>query len=84
MGEGGGRRARYRDEGLSDMARPSPTEFVRQVRAEATKVVWPTRKETTLTTVMVLVLSAVTALFFFFVDWLLSLGVTQILHLSTM
>lgn len=66
------------------MARPSPTEFVRQVRAEATKVVWPTRKETTLTTVMVLVLSAVTALFFFFVDWLLSLGVTQILHLSTM
>ena len=54
------------------MAKISPAAFVSQVRSEASKVVWPTRKETVLTTVMVLVLSTVAAMFFFMVDLLLN------------
>ena len=54
------------------MAKITPAAFVSQVRAEASKVVWPTRKETLLTTVMVLVLSTVAAMFFFMIDLLLN------------
>ena len=63
------------------MAKVSPGEFIRQVRVEAGKVVWPTSKETWVTAVMVFILTALLAVFFFFVDsafaaivrWLLSL-----------
>ncbi len=57
------------------MARVNPAQFVQQVRAEARKVVWPNRRETGLTTVMVFVMATVAALFFFLVDQLLALGV---------
>ncbi|WP_221792713.1 preprotein translocase subunit SecE [Aquisediminimonas sediminicola] len=50
------------------MAKTSPGEFIRQVRTEATKVVWPTRKETGMTTVMVLIMALVLGIFFFVVD----------------
>lgn len=50
------------------MAKTSPGEFIRQVRSEATKVVWPTRKETGMTTVMVLIMALVLGIFFFVVD----------------
>lgn len=50
------------------MAKTSPGEFIRQVRAEAAKVVWPTRKETITTAIMVLIMTTVLALFFFGVD----------------
>ncbi|MEO1330613.1 MAG: preprotein translocase subunit SecE [Pseudomonadota bacterium] len=63
------------------MAKVSPTQFIAQVRAEASKVVWPSRKETALTTVMVLVLTAVVSLFFFLVDQLLGAGVQAVLDL---
>lgn len=62
------------------MARPSPAAFIAQVRAEASKVVWPTRKETILTTVMVFALTAVMSTIFFLVDQLLGYGVDQLLH----
>ncbi len=57
------------------MAKVNPAQFVQQVRAEARKVVWPNRRETGLTTVMVFVMATVAALFFFLVDQLLALGV---------
>lgn len=63
------------------MAKTSPSVFVSQVRSEASKVVWPTRKETVLTTVMVLLMSAVVAIFFFFVDQLLGLGIETLLDM---
>lgn len=44
-------------------------------------MVWPTRKETVLTTVMVLLMSAVVAIFFFFVDQLLGLGIETLLDM---
>lgn len=64
------------------MARVSPAQFVQQVRAEASKVFWPERRETLLTTVMVFVMAALAATFFFLVDQLLSLGIDTILHLG--
>jgi len=54
------------------MAKTSPAEFVKQVRQEASKVTWPTRNETMVTTVMVLVMSVVAAIFFLLADLVLS------------
>jgi len=59
----------------------NPAEFVNEVRTEAGKVVWPTRKEAGLTTLMVFVMSVVLAIFFFFVDQLLSIGIDLLLSL---
>ena len=50
------------------MAKVSPGEFIRQVRAETAKVVWPTRKETVTTGIMVMIMTAMLATFFFGVD----------------
>ena len=50
------------------MAKVSPGEFIRQVRAETSKVYWPTRKETIATGIMVLIMSMLLAFFFFGVD----------------
>ena len=50
------------------MAKVSPGEFFRQVRAETAKVVWPTRKQTVATAIMVVIMTALLALFFFGVD----------------
>ena len=64
------------------MAKISPGEFVRQVQAEARKVVWPTRQETTTTAIFVAILMVILSVFFLGVDsvfgalvqWLLSLA----------
>lgn len=64
------------------MAKTSPGEFIRQVRAEAGKIVWPTGRETVQTTIMVLIMTTLLALFFLGVDtvfnaivgWLTSLA----------
>ncbi len=61
------------------MAKTSPQEFITQVRQETSKVTWPTRKETAVTTGMVFVMVAVMAVFFFFVDQILAFGVRLIL-----
>ena len=50
------------------MAKTSPGEFIRQVRAETAKVHWPTRKETVATAIMVMIMTLVLAFFFFGVD----------------
>lgn len=50
------------------MAKTSPVEFMNQVKAEAKKVVWPTRKETIMTGVMVLIMTSLLGLFFLGVD----------------
>lgn len=63
------------------MARTNPLTFLQQVRAETAKVVWPTRREVTVSTIMVLVLSTLVAVFFFFVDWFIRSGLGAILRL---
>jgi preprotein translocase subunit SecE len=50
------------------VARTSPGEFIRQVRAETAKVHWPTRKETVATAIMVIIMTMSLGLFFFGVD----------------
>ena len=65
------------------MAKTSPAQFVQQVRTEASKVTWPTRKETMLSTLMVLLMVAFAAVFFFLVDQVMSFGVRQILGLGS-
>lgn len=64
------------------MAKTNPGEFVRQVRQELARVTWPTRKETSITTVMVFIMVFVLAIFFLIVDKILSFGVSQILGLG--
>jgi preprotein translocase subunit SecE len=50
------------------VAKTSPGEFIRQVRAETAKVVWPTRKETVATAIMVVIMTTLLAIFFFATD----------------
>jgi preprotein translocase subunit SecE len=64
------------------MAKTSPAEFARQVRQEVAKVTWPTRKETSVTTIMVFVMVFIAATFFFTVDQILAQGVRWILSLG--
>jgi preprotein translocase subunit SecE len=59
-----------------------PAQFFREVKQEAAKVTWPTRKETLVTTLMVFVMVVVVALFFFLVDRVLNFGIGQILGLG--
>ena len=63
------------------MARPSPGEFIRQVRIETSKVHWPTRKETIATGIMVMIMTLILAFFFFGVDAALSTIVKYLLSL---
>jgi len=64
------------------MARVNPGQFVRQVRQEMAKVTWPSRKETTISTVMVFLMVFLAALFFFVVDQVLAWGVQLIFGLG--
>ncbi|ADO43688.1 preprotein translocase subunit SecE [Ketogulonicigenium vulgare] len=50
------------------MARTNPIQFAQQVRAEIGKITWPTRREVTVTTLMVVAIAALAALFFSAVD----------------
>jgi preprotein translocase subunit SecE len=63
------------------MARTNPLVFLQQVRTETAKVVWPSRREVTISTIMVLVLSTLVAIFFFLVDWSIRSGLGAILSL---
>ena len=50
------------------MAKTTPGEFIRQVQAETAKVVWPSRRETLMTAVMVVIMTVVLSIFFFGLD----------------
>lgn len=57
----------------------NPVQFINQTRAEIAKVVWPTRREVLLTTVMVFIMAALTAVFFALVDLLIRSGLQGLL-----
>ena len=61
------------------MSTINPVQFLQQVRTEVSKVVWPTRREVLLTTVMVFILSALAATFFSLVDMLIRTGLHYII-----
>ena len=60
----------------------SPAQFVNEVRNEAAKVVWPTRKEAGMTTVMVFIMATLVAIFFFFIDQILAWLIDIVLNLN--
>jgi len=61
------------------MAKFNPVQYLQEVRQEANKVTWPTRRETMITTVMVLIMVFLAAVFFFIVDSILQWVVHHIL-----
>jgi preprotein translocase subunit SecE len=64
------------------MAKTSPIEFIQQVRQEVSRVTWPSRKETIVTTAMVFVMVFIAAAFFFVVDQAFSAGVRLVFGLG--
>jgi len=65
------------------MAKFDPFKFLQEVRAEAQKVTWPTRKETTVTTMMVFVMVVVASIFFLVADQIMRYGVGFLLGISS-
>ncbi|MEJ8475566.1 preprotein translocase subunit SecE [Roseibium algae] len=61
------------------MAKSNPFTFVQQVRSEVSKVTWPTRRETAITTVMVFVMVLVASIFFLVADQLMGWGIGLLL-----
>lgn len=57
----------------------NPLQFLQQVRSEVGKVVWPTRREVVLTTVMVFIMAALTSVFFSLVDLAIRGGLSAVL-----
>ncbi|MDZ7907051.1 MAG: preprotein translocase subunit SecE [Gemmobacter sp.] len=62
------------------MAKVSPLQFIQQVRTEVAKVVWPTRREVMLTTVMVFIMAALAATFFSLVDLGIRSGLSLVIN----
>ena len=65
------------------MAKSNPLQFFQQVRSETSKVTWPTRRETAVTTVMVFIMVAFATVFFFLADLALSKGVAFVLGIGS-
>ena len=65
------------------MAKTSPLKFFEEVRQEVSRVTWPTRKETVVTTAMVFLMVFIAAGFFFLVDQIFSAGVRLIFGLGS-
>ena len=53
----------------------NPAKFVREVRVEVSKVTWPSRKETLVTTGLVLAMAAIATVMFFIADQIIGIGV---------
>ena len=58
----------------------NPIQFINETRAEIAKVVWPTRREVVVTTIMVFIMAVLMAVFFFLVDMLIRSGLNGILN----
>ncbi len=61
------------------MAKTNPLQFLQQVRSEVSKVTWPSRRETTVTTIMVFIMVFLAAIFFFVADQIMSWGIGLLL-----
>lgn len=67
---------------LNSVAKTGPLEFINQVKAETAKVVWPTRRETIMTGVMVMIMTTLLAVFFFGIDTIFEAIVKMLLSLA--
>ncbi|MFM2272068.1 MAG: preprotein translocase subunit SecE [Pseudomonadota bacterium] len=75
-------RANFERTGQIAMAKINPGEFMRQVQAEARKVVWPSRQETVTTAIFVGIMMIILAVFFLGIDSLFGWVVRQLLSLA--
>jgi len=57
-------------------------QFLQQVRGEVSKIVWPTRRETLMTTVMVFIMATLFAIFFSLVDLIVRSGLEGVLSIA--
>jgi preprotein translocase subunit SecE len=64
------------------MGKIAPAQFVREVRQEMAKVTWPSRRELVFTTISVLAMSTLAAIFFFLVDQIIGFGVHYVFQLG--
>jgi preprotein translocase subunit SecE len=60
----------------------NPFQFLQEVRSEAKKVVWPSRRETMITSGLVILMVLASSLFFVVVDWVLRMGVGFMLRIG--
>jgi preprotein translocase subunit SecE len=65
------------------MAKVSPVEFFKEVRQEVNKVTWPSRRETTITTIMVFIFATVAGIFFLLADQVIRMVVTLLLGIGS-
>jgi preprotein translocase subunit SecE len=65
------------------MAKVSPFKFLQEVRAEGDKVTWPTRKETTVTTIMVFIMVVIASIFFLLADQVMRFVVSFLLGINS-
>ena len=68
--------------GIGAWLRNIPT-FINQVKTETGKVVWPSRRETVMTAIMVIIMTLTLGVFFFGVDWVFSRIVRELLSLAS-
>ena len=64
------------------MAKVNPAQFIQEVRQETAKVTWPSRNETTVSPVLVVIRVIVSAIFFLVADQILQYGVKLILGIG--
>ena len=64
------------------MKRTGPIEFFQQVRTEVSKVTWPTRNETMITTIIVFIFALLASIFFFFSDQIMRIAIQFVLGLG--
>lgn len=60
----------------------NPFTFIQQVRSETQKVTWPSRRETMISTLMVLAFAVIASVFFFLADQIMAFGIEQILGIA--
>ncbi len=65
------------------MAKISPFKFLQEVRSEADKITWPTRREVAITTAMVFVMVALASVFFFVSDQIIRVAIAFVLGLGS-
>ena len=70
-----------RAESHAPKKKTSPAQFLSEVRAEGRKITWPSRRETWITSVMVLIMVLITTVFFWIVDFILANGMQALLGL---
>ena len=63
-------------------SKPNPVQFLQQVRSEASKITWPSRRETMISTAMVLLMVIFAALFFFAADQLIGWLIGLVLNIG--